>query len=242
MTAARSSDDEPRKRQRHVDRGGLPPDDDLSAFAAKAAEAFGQPGAPAPRASLAAVPDTSPPPLPAPAGTPAAAAPAEQDSATQAPQDVSDPGADADVTAPGSHLTQTTVNVAIDVAARFRRYTRRESLHNNMAVFSALNAGKGRYREIVAARQPQPDPSVLFTPAPRQRVTTEARPTTQLNFRLTYEQLGQIKQLARQAGAKSTAAFIDAVLDEFLPAAKKTPGTRAGDTTQGPGPAAPGQS
>jgi hypothetical protein len=48
-------------------------------------------------------------------------------------------------------------------------------------------------------------------------VTSEARLSSQINYRPTHAEVAEIKRLQHEAGAPSLSAFLDAVLDEFLP-------------------------
>jgi hypothetical protein len=240
MSAARTPRD-----KRNVNHGGLPPDDDLGAFAAAAEGAFGPPAA-AGRPPLAAVPA----PAPASAGEPAARepqpaappAPAAQAAAAAAAPPVYQPPAgepdddDAEAIAPGNLIRQDTINVDANVAERFRRYQKREARtgpapSNAEVVFRALDACEGRFREVVASRVPQPAPGRRFggTPVPGRRVTSEARLTTQINYRPTYGEVAEIKRLQKESGARSKSAFLNAVLDDFLPPLKGA----AGHSTQG---------
>jgi len=122
----------------------------------------------------------------------------------------------------GPRTGQATVSVSVDVAQRFRRHqnqlaTKGSRPSNGAIVFAALNEGQGRFAEIVADRQPRPEPGQLFgAPVPGRRQTPEARPSQPLSFRPTPQEKALIAELARQAGAASMAAFLDAVLDDYL--------------------------
>jgi hypothetical protein len=123
------------------------------------------------------------------------------------------------VAGPGTQ--QATVAVSPDVARRFRRYqdqlaTKGERPTNGAIVFAALNASQARFAEIVAERQPQPQEGQLFgAPVPGRRATTEAKLSRNLTYRPTPREKALIAELAKQSGA-SMAAFIDAVLDDYL--------------------------
>jgi hypothetical protein len=229
MTNAKN---QPRKRQ--VDRGGLPDDDDdLSAFAAKAAEAFGKPGVTEPRPALAAVPATvpaAPPPQAAPQVAEPALAPQPSSAAPAAyrPPVTDEPDDDeATAVSHGDLIRQATISVDANVAERFRRYQKREARNgpapsNAEVVFRALDAAAGRYAEVVASRMPQPAPGRHFgAPVPGRRVSSEARLASQINYRPTYGEIAEIKRLQKQAGARSVSAFLDAALDAFLPPLKR---------------------
>jgi hypothetical protein len=233
MSAARTPRD-----KRNVNHGGLPPDDDLGAFAAAAEGAFGGPGPAATARPLAAVPDAKAPPAAAPpaetaAGPPpATAAPLPAATAQPANRPASPPPGELDddevpAVAHGDLIRQATINVDANVAERFRLYQRREARNgpapsNAEVVYRALDACEGRYSEVVAARVPQPAPGRRFggAPVPGRRVTTEARLASQINYRPTYGEVAEIKRLQKHAGARSVSAFLDAVLDAFLPPLK----------------------
>ena len=134
----------------------------------------------------------------------------------------------------GTPTGQATVAVSVDVAARFRRLQKQltgsdgQRPSNGEIVFAALNASQGRYSEIVAARQPKPKAGQLFgAPLPGRRPTSGATPSQQLSFRPTQDEKALIAQLARDSGAASMAAFLTAVLDDYLTAQGFPPG-RAG--------------
>lgn len=232
MSAART----PKDSKRNVNHGGLPPDNDLDAFAAAAAAAL--PASPA-RERLSVVPGAagSQPERPATASPPASAEaappPAPQPAAPQPPPEQPDDDA-AMAFAAEDLIRQATINVGADVAERFRRYRQREGRNgpaptNVEVVFRALDACDGRYSEIVAARMPQPAPGrrVGGTPVPGRRISTEARLASQINYRPTYGEVAEIRRLAKQAGARSVSALLDAVLDAFLPPLKRSGGSRA---------------
>jgi hypothetical protein len=234
MNAPGHSQDGPGSRR--LDKGGLPADDeDLdAAFGAAARQALGPSVAQTKRPPLAAVPASAAEPASAPSSrgltVPSAPAapdplPSNETAADVAPEPAT-PDAELEVTADQAreqdYLTQETPIVAVDVAERFRRYRRMQASKgptptNAQIVFDALNHADGRYREIIAARLPKPDPDVRFAAGPRQKTTTEARPTTQINFKLTHSHKKEITAIASAAGARSVSALLDAVLDEFLP-------------------------
>jgi hypothetical protein len=235
MSTARTPRD-----KRHVDHGGLPPDEDLGAFAAAAEGAFGAPAAAA--RPLTAVPDTAAPAIPAPVPPSAVPAPGLEDAPAAAPvataqaaarpvladEPDDDPDDDEVPAAANSNLIrQATINVGADVAQRFRRYQDAftgSAPSNAEVVFRALDACEDRYSEVVASRRPQPKPGRRFgsAPVPGRRATSEARLSSQINYRPTYGELAQIRRLRKQAGARSVSAFLDAVLDAFLPPLKGT--------------------
>lgn len=208
-------------------RGGLPEDEDLGAFAAAATGAFGSGPDPAARkASLAAVPSTAGDP--AGEGQPAVTSPA---AGTHAAPAVTDAPELPDIPH-GDLIRQATINVAAGVAERFRAYQRQQAAEgpapsNAEVVFRALDACRGRYAEVVASRQPQAEPGRLFgAPVAGRRVSSEARLSSQINYRPTYREVAEIKRLGEQAGAQSVSAFLDAVLDEFLPQLPGRPRSR----------------
>ncbi len=127
-----------------------------------------------------------------------------------------------------SDLTrQATVMVGVDVAERFRDYQKEQGRlggqpTNTEIVLEALNDADGRYAALIAARQPQHDPSLRFPGrAYRRRATSEPRRTTQLAFRPSHAELEEIDRLWLEAGARSRSDFLDAVLDHFLPPARR---------------------
>ena len=222
-------------RKRRVDRGGLPVDDqDLSAFAAQAREAFGEPGASGARPALAAVPATAqaPPLLPdaaaaEPADTAARPAPAAGQPANQAADHAEADELDDEEfpeEAPVRNIIrQATFRADEDIARRFRQYQKREGRKgpepgNGEVVFRALIACDGHYRDIVAARMPQAAPGQRFgAPVPGRRTANEAKVGRQINFRPTHGEVADIRRIKKQAGAGSVTALLNAVLDEFLP-------------------------
>lgn len=214
MNAARDHDDQATPADRS--RGGLPDDPDLDAFAKAAEGAFG-PARPADQRSLVAVPSLDP-----------AVADATADTTAADPRGEEEPPAAGDTPAlpdvPHRDLPrQVSITIDAEVAQRFRAYQRRQTsqgptLFNHQVVFRALQSCEGRYAEIVARHQPQPEPGELFgAPVPGRRTTSEARPTGQLNFRPTHGEHAAIRRLQTEAGAPNVSAFLNAVLDEFLP-------------------------
>ena len=210
MNAATRRDSQPVQDGR---RGGLPEDEDLAAFAAAAEGAFGAGPDPVERK----------PPLIA---VPTVAADREGDDQPAAGPETGTAEADAQELPDIPHgelIRQATINVAAGVAERFRAYQRQQAaegpaLANADVVFRALRACQGRYAEVVASRRPQAEPGQLFgAPVAGRRVSSEARLSSQINYRPTYAEVAGIKRLQQQAGAPSVSAFLDAVLDEFLP-------------------------
>ena len=152
----------------------------------------------------AALPEPAPG-LPAPAAEPAAA----QLSAALAAEPVPAAG--------DSRRRQVTVLVGVDVRDRFDAFRHQHKLRNTAVIIDALNAARGRYRELVQARQPQQDPEALFGDAvPGRRLSTEIRKTTQLAFYFTYREFGNLQMVASQADTNYS-ALLDAVLDDYLP-------------------------
>ena len=199
-------------------RGGLPEDDDLGAFALAAEGALGASRSAELRPPLAAVPRLDAARLDEAAGA-TANDPRLQDQPEPAAGDAT---ALPDV--PHRDLPrQASITIDAEVAQRFRAYQRQQAsqgptLFNHQLVFLALRECRGRYAEVVARHQPQSEPGELFGAlVPGRRATSEARPTSQLNFRPTHGELAGIRRLQKEAGAPSVSAFLNAVLDEFLP-------------------------
>jgi hypothetical protein len=228
-------------------RGGLPDeDDDLAAMSALARNF-----PPAQQArTLASVPAVQDPPpasagqpvpeTPAKAAAPTAAAPARpaapaaSEPAAEAPVRPSQsapPDQDADgedePAAGGTEefIKQSTVQVDAHVVQRFRKYQDRERPRpsNAEVIFRALDDARDRYRDIIDARRPQLPEGRHFGRAVPGRRPAGSRLATQINFRPTVGEEAEIKQLSTDSGADSMSAFINAVLDEFLPGG----GTRA---------------
>jgi len=124
-------------------------------------------------------------------------------------------------------IRQATIQLDFSVAGRFRAYQSNEDRRhgnrprNHEVVFAALNALDGRYAEVVEARRPQAPEGLRFgRPVPgRQAAGSQLR--SQVNFRPTVAEKKEIIRLARAAGADSVSAFLNAVLDEFLPPAPR---------------------
>jgi hypothetical protein len=206
-------------------RGGLPDDPDLAAFAAAAEGAFGQaPGPSGPRPALALA-------VPAPPG------PAEPEIQRLPADEQAELAADSTPALPdvphGDLIRQATISVAAEIAERFRAYQRQQSADgpapsNAEVIFRALEACRDRYAQVVASRRPQQEPGRMFgAPVPGRRATSEARLSSQINYRPTYAEAAAIKDLAREAGAPSVSAFLDAVLDEVLPPLTSRPRGRS---------------
>ena len=107
----------------------------------------------------------------------------------------------------------------LDVARRFRRYQERDKPKpsNAEVVFRAVDAAYGRYADIIDARRPKlPEGRRLGRAVPGRRPPGTRLPT-QINFRPTVREEAEIKRLATEAGAESMSAFVNAMLDEFLP-------------------------
>ena len=214
MNAARNHDDQAGPPDGR--RGGLPEDADLDAFARVAEGALGASRS-AELRPLAAVPSL------------AAARLDEADGAiADGPgvQAVQDPDGHAPALPDVPHRDlprQASITIDAEVAQRFRAYQRQQAsqgptLFNHQVVFLALRECRDRYTEVVARHQPQSEPGELFGAlVPGRRATSEARPTSQLNFRPTHGELAGIRRLQKEAGAPSVSAFLNAVLDEFLP-------------------------
>lgn len=218
MNAARNHDDQAGSPA--GGRGGLPEDADLDAFRQAADGAFGAPGAADPRPPLAAVPSLAA----ARPGNAADTAPPDPGGTVQPHSAAGETPALPDV--PHRDLPrQASITVDAEVAQRFRGYQRQQAssgptLFNHQVVFLALRACRANYADVVARHQPQPEPEAEFpfgAPVPGRRATSEARSTSQLNFRPTHGEFAAIRQLQKEAGAPSVSAFLNAVLDEFLP-------------------------
>jgi hypothetical protein len=141
--------------------GGLPDDDDaLDALSALANKAL-PPAAARPLAAVPPVQDPPPPAAqPAEAATPAAApspaqaAAAEQPRPVRSAPPVQDSDSDDEPAADGGtedFIKQSTVQVDAQVVQRFRRYQDRErpKPSNAEVIFRALDAARGRYRDII---------------------------------------------------------------------------------------------
>lgn len=227
----------PRGRRASV-VSALPEDDD--ALAGLAAAAFGgqsRAGGPAGRGTLSAVPVTAPAETTPAAATSRAdsspAVPASAASATQ-PAGHAGPAADsAPATAPDPEadpsrdfIRQATIQVDAQIVTRFREYQRREANRNKGVrpsnldvVFAALSAADGREKDIVASHRPHvPEGQRWGRPLPGRR-TGGSRLSSQINYRPSVGELADITQLAAKSGADSVSAFLNMVLDDFLPAA-----------------------
>jgi hypothetical protein len=196
----------------------LPADPEMAA-ALRAARGGGRATQPAPgaaRPALSTVPD--------PAGQRPAAGTTPLPVAPRPPVADAEPGYE---TAAGG-TQQATVLISSDVRARFTAYRKARAGSgpmptNTQVVFAALNDCAARYRQIVASKRPTPNPAVLFGSeyVPGRRTTTEARPSTQLSFRLTPRERAALKAQADAADASSVSAFVDAVLDDWLPQGRR---------------------
>ena len=220
--------------------GGLPDDDDaLDALSALANKAL-PPAAARPLAAVPRVQDPPPPPAaqpaqaatpeanPAAAPSPAQTAAAEQVRPVRSAPPVQDSDRDDEPAADGGtvdFIKQSTVQVDAQVVQRFRRYQDRErpKPSNAEVIFRALDAARDRYRDIIDARRPQLPEGRHFGRAVPGRRPAGSRLATQINFRPTVGEEAEIKKLSTESGADSMSAFINAVLDEFLPGG----GTRA---------------
>ena len=223
----------------------LPADDDslaelarLAGFGAAAPATAGpgpRPGQAAPVPAVAAQPADAapapalpvfPPPAPAAAAAPAPAPPVFAEPRPQVQAPVSGDAAAGE----GSEdfITQATIQVGASVATRFKAYQREEDHStrikptNAEVIFRALDELRGRYAQIVAARRPQlPEGRMFGRPVAGRRVAgTELR--SQINYRPTVGERAAIREIWQSAGAESESAFINALLDEFLPAAAPT--------------------
>jgi hypothetical protein len=116
--------------------------------------------------------------------------------------------------------------VDAQVAARFRNYQVTEAARTKVrpsnveVVFAALSAAEGSYREIVESRRPKvPDGQRWGRPVPGRR-TGAPRLSSVINYRPTVGELEDITQLATDSGADSVSAFLNILLDDFLPQAR----------------------
>jgi hypothetical protein len=221
--------------------GGLPDDDDaLDALSALANAALPsspprpltpvpsvqeprQPVRPAPAAPQAADPATAlaAPPARAPvplAAQPAPAAPLQPVRSTP-PAPVSDSEDEPVADGTENFIRQSTVQVDAQVARRFRKYQDKEKPKpsNAEVIFRAIDAAQDRYRDIIDARRPQLPEGRRFGHSVPGRRPAGTRLATQINFRPTVGEESAIKKLSKDSGADSMSAFINAVLDEFLP-------------------------
>jgi hypothetical protein len=175
--------------------------------------------APAPTAAAPALPAAggasaaTPAPAEAPPALPAGTAP---DAAQTAPVPAPDPNRD--------FIRQATIGVDAGIVARFREYQRKEANRTKVkpsnldVVFAALRAAKDRERAIVQSHQPKvPDGERWGRPVPGRR-SGGPRLSSQINYRPTVGELADITQLAEQSGAESVSAFLNMLLDDFLPA------------------------
>ncbi|MEV2236323.1 hypothetical protein AB0H69_48365 [Streptomyces phaeochromogenes] len=98
----------------------------------------------------------------------------------------------------------------------------REEPSNTVVVFLAINAAvKGNK---LAGLNGGPDDSgddFLSIHAPGRRTSRERRRTDQLSWRPTFGNLDMIDALWPEHGFKDRSQFINAVLDAYLPAAKR---------------------
>jgi hypothetical protein len=117
--------------------------------------------------------------------------------------------------------------VDAQVAARFREYQKREAARPNGVkpsnldvIFAALNATEGRHTQIVDSRKPRaPEGQRFGRPVPGRR-SGGTRLTSQVNYRPSVGELAEITALAQKSGAGSVSAFLNMLLDEFLPPAR----------------------
>ena len=211
-------------------RSNLPDDDDaLAALAAAGNAAFGAPAQPAAGRPLAAVPavigdrrgipDTRTGPGTGTADRGCAAGGScgrRQDRSARRPRRSRRRAASGGT---ANFIKQSTVQLDLDVARRFRRYQERDKPKpsNAEVVFRAVDAAYGRYADIIDARRPKlPEGRRLGRAVPGRRPPGTRLPT-QINFRPTVREEAEIKRLATEAGAESMSAFVNAMLDEFLP-------------------------
>jgi hypothetical protein len=205
-------------------RSNLPSDDEaLAALAAAGDAAFGTPPKPGAGRPLAAVPPAPTAaaatalPVPGPAPAPADVA---DDHARIAAQDGRDAaGAEPATGGTDDFITQSTVQLDLGVARRFRRYQERDKPRpsNAEVVFRAVEAARGRHAEIIDARRPKlPEGRSLGRAVPGRRPPGTRLPT-QINFRPTVGEKADIQRLGTEAGAQSMSEFVNAMLDEFLP-------------------------
>jgi hypothetical protein len=127
-------------------------------------------------------------------------------------------------------IKQSTVTIEAQVKQRFKDYQEAEkpTPSNVEVVFAALNACDGRYAQVIQARKPQMPEGQRFGRAVPGRRTGPPVLTTQLNYRPTVGEEKEIKRLSRASGATSMSAFINAVLDAYLPPAAPARKKRGG--------------
>ncbi|WP_225636773.1 hypothetical protein [Streptomyces solaniscabiei] len=116
----------------------------------------------------------------------------------------------------------------VDVLERFKAYQldqkvrTREEPSNTVVVFQAINAAvkSGKLGELNS--QPEEDEGeFLSIHAPGRRTSRERRRTDQLSWRPTFGNLDMIDGLWPEHNFKDRSQFINAVLDAYLPAAKR---------------------
>lgn len=172
------------------------------------------------------------PPAEKPAAIPlsetAAAPPAPEAAAAVSPPPAGRSGEDASGGAPEpgwdpeNLIKQSTVSLDASVKQRVKQYQRAETPppSNAEVIFRALDASEGRYRQIIEATRPQLPEGRRFGRAVAGRRQPGSRLTTQMNYRPTLGEEREIKKLAAESGAQSMSAFVNAVLDSWLPPLK----------------------
>jgi len=106
-----------------------------------------------------------------------------------------------------THTIQASYGVRPDVWDRYDKLRKRllyqgTKPFNGDIVYAALNAARGRYDEIVAARRPQPEPGQLFgAPAPGRRRSADAQHRYQITFRPTPREKEMIHRLKEENGS-----------------------------------------
>ncbi|MFD6465230.1 hypothetical protein [Streptomyces goshikiensis] len=125
-----------------------------------------------------------------------------------------------------NRFTQVTSLVDVTVVARFNAYQTAQKVKtgaepaNTVVVFTAINAAMKADKLGELSRPPEGDPDdFLSIQTPGRRTSRERRRVDQLSWRPTYGQLAKIDE-AWKDFFKDRSAFINAVLDDFLPAAK----------------------
>jgi hypothetical protein len=224
MTETKSGARRPRRHE------GLPDEDEgLDALSALASSAFRPAQQSRPLAALPQVVRDQPTAdiapatgAPAAAALPPAASAAQSATVPQVPLRATGDEGPADGAGMEDFIRQSTVNVDASVAERFRRFQKRSdpAPSNAEIIFLALEAADGHERQIVDARRPALPEGRRFGRAVPGRRPAGTRLTVQINFRPTIGELQLIKQLTEVSGAGSVSSFVNAMLDEFLPAGR----------------------
>lgn len=222
----------PRQDDTHdsIKRGGLPDGDvDLAALASSAlgtsrnATKAAPSGPPQPAGAVAAA--AQPPAPPAPSAAP----PQPRRSAPSPSATTRENAPAADPSASDDRFTQVTSIVEVEVLERFKAYQldqkvrTKEEPSNTVVVFLAINAAVKDNKVAELNNAPADDADgFLAIHAPGRRTSRERRRTDQLSWRPTFGNLEMIDGLWPEHGFKDRSQFINAVLDAFLPEAKRS--------------------